>query len=163
MENENVQPTETETKTYTEEDIQKLIQSETDKVRTEYSKKLNEKEDSSKTYEEKLKELEQKEQELNKKDKLFKVSETLENKGLDKSLSKYLNVDNVEDLDSYIGEIANVLQKHLTDAKINNSYQPSNHTGNKDVISKDDFMKMSYSDRVNLFKSNEELYKRLSK
>jgi hypothetical protein len=158
MENENVQPT-----TYTEEDVAKLIQSASDKVRTEYSAKLKEKEDSSSTYETKLKELEQKEQEIAKKEKMFKVSETLKNNGLDSQLSKYLNLEGVEDIESYTKEVAGVIQKHITDSAINNSFKPSNHVGNKDAISKDDFMKMSYADRVNLFKSNEELYKRLSK
>lgn len=182
MENEKVQVTETtevkteeikaeetktEVKTYTEEEVQKLlkngIQSETDRVRTEYSKKLKEKDDNSKNYGDKLKELEQKEKEIQAKEKLIKVSETLKNNGLDSELAKYINLQGAEDLESYVGEVAEILKKHITDSTINNSYKPSSHAGNKDTISKDEFMKMSYADRVNLFKSNEELYKRLSK
>lgn len=149
---QDVQP-----KTYTEEDIAKLIQAETDKVRTEYSKKLKEKEDNSKTYEDKLKELEQKEKEISNKEKLLNISNTLEEKGLPKQLAKYLQ--GVEDLDTSILEIQGIFNSK----QIDNSFKPTNHQSTKDTISKADFMKMSYADRVNLFKSNEELYKRLSK
>ncbi|UZW14331.1 DUF4355 domain-containing protein [Clostridium pasteurianum] len=190
MENENVQAnettevkteeTKTEVKTFTEEEVQKLlnskIQSETDKVRQNlYKEKIKpledelvklkpvDKSESEIELENRLKVLEDKEKEIQAKERLIKVSETLKDNGLNSQLAKYINLQGVEDLESYTKELAGVLQKHITDSQINNSYKPSNHTGNKDVISKDDFIKMSYADRVNLFKSNEELYKRLSK
>lgn len=156
-------------KTYTEEDIKKMLQSETDKVRTEYSKKLKDKDDELNKYkpkekseaeielEKRLKVLEDKEKEVNKKEKLLNISNELDKQGLPKQLAKYLV--GVDDVDTEI----NSLKEVFNNSKIDGSFKPDNHTGTKDSITKDQFMKMGYADRLNLFKSNKELYDRLSK
>ena len=165
----NLPPIATTTKTYTEEDIKKILQSETDKVRTEYSKKLKDKDDELNKYkpkekseaeielEKRLKVLEDKEKEVNKKEKLLSISDELDKQGLPKQLAKYL-----QDTEDVTTEIEN-LKKVFNNSKIDGSFKPDNHTGTKDSITKDQFMKMSYKDRVNLFKTNKELYDRLSK
>lgn len=163
--------TKEDVKTFTEEELQKKIQSETDKVRTEYSKKLKEMEEELKELrpkkksqaeldmEARIKALEQKEKEVAKKELQFKVAETLENNGLNKQLAKYLNVQGVEDLESYIIEVKETLNQQLLD----NSFKPKNHNNSKEVITKEQFNKMNYTERMNLYKENKELFEKLSK
>ncbi|KEI79757.1 hypothetical protein N452_14640 [Clostridium botulinum A2 117] len=158
-------------KTFTEEEVNKLKQSETDRVRTEYSKKIKamenkikeltpvEKTESEIELENRVQALEQKEKEIQAKEIQFKVAETLENNGLNKQLAKYLNVQGVEDLESYITEVKETLNNQL----LNNSFKPSNHNNAKEVVSKEQFNKMSYIERQELYRENKELYKKLSK
>lgn len=147
------------------DNVSKLIQSETDKVRTEYSTKIKElekykpieKSESEIALEERLKALETKEQELNKRERLDKVSNTLKEKGLNSELSKYLNVTDDVDLETYINDIAKVIREQAT-------YVPnkgnSKANGN---ITKADFKNMNYTERTNLYNTNKELYDILSK
>ena len=147
------------------DNVSKLIQSETDKVRTEYSTKIKElekykpieKSESEIALEERLKALETKEQELNKRERLDKVSNTLKEKGLNSELAKYINVADDVDLETYINDIAKVIGEQAT-------YVPnkgnSKANGN---ITKADFSKMNYSERTNLYNTNKELYDILSK
>jgi hypothetical protein len=147
------------------DNVSKLIQSETDKVRTEYSTKIKdlekykpiEKSESEIALEERLKALETKEQELNKRERLDKVSNTLKEKGLNTELSKYLNVTDDVDLETYINDIAKVIREQAT-------YVPnkgnSKANGN---ITKADFKNMNYLERTNLYNTNKELYDILSK
>ncbi|ENK1242994.1 hypothetical protein AB2063_001122 [Clostridium botulinum] len=160
-----------ELKTFTEEEVQKKLQSAEDRVRTEYSKKLKAMEEELKQLkpkektqeqielENRVQALEQKEKEIQAKERQFKVAETLENNGLNKQLAKYLNVQGVEDLESYITEVKETLNNQL----LNNSFKPQNHFNAKEVVSKEEFNKMSYMERMNLYKINQELYKKLSK
>lgn len=160
-----------EVKTFTEEEVNKMVQSSTDKVRTEYSQKIKtiecelekykpkEKSKNEIELEEKLKVLEQKEKDLLAKENQFKVSETLEMNGINKQLAKYLNFSDVEDMDNYIGEIKELLNKQL----LSNSFNPKNHASNKDSITKEQFDSMNYSEKVKLYQENQELFERLSK
>ncbi|MGU9539170.1 hypothetical protein ACQX0N_09340 [Clostridium tepidum] len=160
-----------EVKTFTEKELNKKLQSETDRVRTEYSKKIKQMEEELKELrpkektqaeldmEARIKALEDKEKEVTKKERLLKVAETLENNGLNKQLAKYLNVQGVEDLESYITEVKETLNNQL----LNNSFKPSNHNSNKEKISKEDFNKMTLLERQKLYETNKELYVKLSK
>ncbi|NME94594.1 DUF4355 domain-containing protein [Clostridium cochlearium] len=160
----------TETKTFTEEELQKKVQSAEDRIRTEYSKKIKALEEELETFkpkkkteaeielEKRIKALEDKEKELQAKELELKVSKTLENNGLPSQLAKYLNTTGVEDVESYLGEIKEVLNKHL----INNSYKPQDHAGNKTSITKEQFKKMSLMQKQELYKENEALYNKLA-
>ncbi|WP_373845618.1 DUF4355 domain-containing protein, partial [Clostridium sp.] len=102
-----------ELKTFTEEEVLRKLQSETDRVRTEYTKKIKDMENKIKELtpvektpeqielEQRIKALEDKEKEISKKELELKVSETLENNGLPKQLSKYLNLG-TDDVESYV-------------------------------------------------------------
>lgn len=147
------------------DNVQKLIQSETDKVRTEYSTKIKELEkykpiEKSKeeiTLEERLKALEIKEQELNKRERLDKVASELKNKGLNSKLAQYLNLADDVDLETYINDIAKVIGEQAT-------YVPNKgNTKANGNITKADFSKMNYIERTNLYNTNKELYDILSK
>ncbi|MBV1819038.1 DUF4355 domain-containing protein [Clostridium cochlearium] len=170
MENLNNNQMVVGTKTFTEEDVNKIKQSAEDRIRTEYSKKVKELEQELETFkpkkkteaeielEERIKALENKEKELQAKELELKVSKTLENNGLPMQLAKYLNTTGVEDVESYLGEIKEVLGKHL----INNSYKPKDHNSNKNSITKEQFKKMSLLEKQKLYKENEALYLKLA-
>lgn len=149
------------------QNVEKLIQSETDKVRTEYSKKIkeleakvpNEMSDTEKALSDRLKAIEDREKELAKKELQTNASNLLKNKGLNTELSKYINLDGVEDLETYIGEIAQVVGNQ---AKQGKKFIPSPHQGSKG-ITKEDFKKMNYNEKVALYNADRELYESLSK
>lgn len=147
------------------ENVQKYVQSETDKVRTEYTKQIKELEkykpvEKSKeeiTMEERLKALETKEHELNKRERLDKVANELKEKGLNTELAKYLNIADNVDLETYINDIAKVIGEQAT-------YVPNKgNTKANGNITKADFQKMTYTERTNLYNTNKELYDILSK
>ncbi|GAA0723675.1 hypothetical protein GCM10008905_16580 [Clostridium malenominatum] len=151
--------------------VQKVLQSETDKVRTDYTKKIKSldeelttlrpkpKTEEEKALEERLKVLEDKEKEITKKEMEFKITETLESNGLPKQLAKYLNMQGAEDLGSYLGEVKEVLNNHI----LNGSFKPKEHNKNPNVgITKEQFSKMSYAERAELYNTNADLYNRLT-
>ena len=140
------------------ETIEKIVQSETDKVRTKYSneiKELQTKIPKDKTEEEiqletRLKDLESKETEYKLKDKLSEM-------GLPLGLSKFLKGS--DDLETYGKEFADVLNQYV----LNSGYKPSSHKSTDTTITKEQFKKMSYSERERLYETNPELYKALTK
>ncbi|MDF2544266.1 MAG: hypothetical protein K0S47_3984 [Herbinix sp.] len=147
--------------------VQKAIQSESDKVRTDYSTKLKtandellkykpfEKSDAEKALEQKQKELEAKEKELANKERAYTVQEKLTEKGLPSGLAKYLSVG--EDIDTAINELGGTLNNYF----LENGFKPTNHPKNEG-ITKEQFSKMSYSEREKLFTTNPELYKKFT-
>ena len=159
-----------ETITFTEEEMNKIKQGAEDKVRTEYSKKIKTLEEELETFkpkekskgelelEKRLAVLENKEKELQAKELELKISKTLENNGLPIQLAKYLNTTGVEDVESYLTEVKEVLNKHLVD----NSFKPKGHNSNKDSITKEQFKKMSLMEKQKLYTENEALYTKLA-
>lgn len=164
IENTNTQQ---EVKTFTEEEVNKKVQSEADRVRTEYTKKMKaleaelaalkpaEKSEAELKLEQKLADIEAKEREIANKERQFKIAETLESNGLPKQLAKYLQ--GAEDVESYVKEVSEVLNNHL----LNNSFKPSTHKANEG-ITKEEFKKMSYSQKEKLYNENPDLFKKLS-
>lgn len=148
--------------------VQKILQSHEDRIRTDYSKKLKdaetelakykpqEKSESEKKLEERIAALEAKEQELANKEKAMTIAEKLKSKDLPQDLAKFLNV--TDDMDSTIEEVAKMFGGHFLD-KTN---KPTNHATNRGVT-KADFKKMSYSQRAQLYQENPQLYEALSK
>lgn len=152
----------------TEEQLQgvnKVIQSETDKVRTEYSKKIKELEsklpveptEEEKALQERIKALEERERAIAQKEFETELQGKLKDKGLNEQLAKYLNVEGVEDLETYLEEVAKVVGNQIE------GYKPRGHEGNSTKITKEQFSKMSYVERMNLFENNRALYDALSK
>ena len=151
----------------TEEQLQgvnKVIQSETDKVRTEYSKKIKELESKlpkemtpeEKALDERIKALEERERAIAQKEFETELQGKLKDKGLNEQLAKYLNVEGVEDLETYLEEVAKVVSNQVE------GYKPRGHESNVGVT-KEQFSKMSYVERMNLFETNRQLYDTLSK
>lgn len=138
----------------TQEEYEKAIQGAEDRVRTEYSKKVKELEEKLPVEKsEKELELEQKEKILLAKENEYKIKDTLAEKKLPSQLAKYLKV---EDLESDIDEVVNVLNQHLLDT----SHKPISKKNN-DGMTKEQFQKMSYAERLKLAETNQELYKKL--
>lgn len=146
--------------------VQKLIQSETDKVRTKYSQELktaNEElakyKPKEKTQEEldletRIRNLEIKEAELASKEKNVRIKGKLEEKGLPVGLADYLRLETDEDIDKVGGELANYF--------LNNGVKPTHHAKSKPVT-REQFRNMSYAQRAQLYQDNPELYKALAK
>lgn len=149
--------------------VSKYVQSETDKVRTDYSAKLKtvndelaqykpkQKSDSELALEQRIANLEAKEKEVANKERAMTIADKLKAKGLPSELAQYLNVG--EDIDGSIDKVGDALSNYFLGQVSNPS---GNHATNK-RITKADFAKMSYSERAKLFQENNELYKALSK
>ena len=148
--------------------VQKYVQSETDKVRTDYSQKLRsandelakykpaEKSESEKALEQRIKVLEDREAELNAKERSQKIASTLKAKGLPEELAQYIAVG--EDIDADVDKVGAALGNYF----LNANYKPESHASNKG-ITKEQFARMSYMERTKLYKENPELYKMLAK
>lgn len=138
--------------------VQNILQSEGDKIRTKYNKQIKEleskipkeKDAETLTYEKEKADFEREKAQFN-------LSKTLESNGLNSELAKYLNVGEGVDLESYIQELTNVIGKQETQ-----TFKPSSHANNGG-ISKEQFAKMNYSERMNLYNTNKSLYDILSK
>lgn len=89
-----------------DEQLQKLIQSAEDKVRTKYVKEIKELEGKLAEFEEKTKEYEQKE-------KYYKTKDVLEKNNIPSSLAKYINID--IDNEEEIEELKKVFEQNNKD------------------------------------------------
>ena len=148
--------------------VQKLIQSETDKVRTKYSAELKtandelakykpvEKSETEKALEARLKALEDKEAELNAKERSQTIASKLKEKGLPEELASFISIG--EDIDADVEKVGTALGNYF----LNSNYKPESHANNKG-LTKEQFKRMSYMERTKLYNENPELYKMLSK
>ena len=140
-----------ETITMSKTDYDKAIQSAEDKLRTSYSEKIkeleaklpHEKTDAEKDYEQRLAALEAKE-------KKIALQESLANKKLDNSFAEYLRDD--VDVDKFGTVIDNLVNTRLAAT----GFKPNGHTANVG-ISKEQWAKMSYSEKQEFYNSNPEL------
>lgn len=149
-------------------EVQKLLQSHEDRIRTDYSKKLKdandelakykpvEKSDEEKALEERVATLEAKERELAEREKAMTIANKLKEKELPVDLAKYLNVG--EDIDTTIEELGTVFGNYFLEG----SNKPTNHNTYKGLTKKD-FVQMSYGERAKLYAENPTLYSALSK
>jgi hypothetical protein len=131
-------------------DIEKVVQGETDAVRTEYSKQLK---DLEKYKPHEKSDVEKQLDEANSKLAVYEFGNKLKQKGLNTELSKFLKSD--IDLD----EFSKLYQtKNKSDDFVPNS---TNTTGSG--ISKQDFEKMNYAERAKLYEESPELFNELNK
>lgn len=147
--------------------VQKLIQSAEDRVRTDYSQKLKDanaelakykpspKSETEKALEQRIAQLEQREADIAKKERTMTVANALKAKGLPEGLGEYLNIG--EDIEADIEKVGAALGNYF----LHNSAKPSDHRKSQGTT-KEQFRKMSYNERMELFNSNPELYKALS-
>jgi len=154
-----------ETITMTQTELDKKIQSETDKVRTKYSEQIKEleakvkeltpvqKSEAELDYEKRLAALEARE-------KAVALDDSLKANGISKEMAKYLKDDVdvsalAETLKSIVGA---EVDKHLTEE----GFVPTGHkSGNP--LTKEDFKKMNMSEKERLYAENPDLYKSLSR
>lgn len=149
------------------ENLKKVIQGAEDTVRTEYSKKLKElekklpkqKSKEELSVEERLKAIEERERQADIREQKLNAEGILKDKGLDTKLSKYLSLDGVEDLETYINEVAEVIGKQSK----GNNYNPKGHKSSNSVITKDQFKAMSLMEKQKLYETDKETYLALTK
>ena len=143
-----------ETITMSKTDYDKAIQSAEDKLRTSYSEKIKDLEsklpkdetDAEKDYQQRLAALEQKE-------KRIAMQESLAKNKLDNSLAEYLRDD--VDIDKFGTVIDNLVNTRLAAT----GFKPTGHTNNTE-ISKDQWHKMTYSQKQDFYNQNPELAKK---
>lgn len=155
-----------------QEYVQSSLKNEGEKITKDYDEQIKglsttitdlksklpvEKSETELALEKRLKVVEDKEKEVSKKERFNNLTSGLTNKGLSDELAKYLNIEGVEDLEAYIGEVANVIGKQLK------SFKPSNTNHIPTNVTKEQFNKMGYMERIKIYNENKELYNLLSK
>lgn len=148
--------------------VTKYVQSETDKVRTDYSQKLKtandelakykpvEKSDAEKALEDRITALENREKELANKEKAMTIANKLKDKGIPTELAQYLSVgDNVDETVEKVGAL-------FGNYFLDGTNKPSNHNTNRG-ITREDFKRMGYAERAKLYSENPTLYEALNK
>ena len=161
---ENKNPAE-DTVTMSKADYNKAIQAAEDRVRTKYSKSIKaledkvaeltpvEKTDAEISLEKRLADIEQKEKENEAKEKALNLKTSLQSHNIDVALADYLSPD--ADIDAFSTDI----EKLVTARLVSSGYKPSGHQTNQ-PISKEDYDKMSYEEKVNLFKTDHASWER---
>lgn len=153
--------------------VQTIIDNESKKVKTEYDKKYKTNEDYEKlntSYKEldgkytsltdeilKLREYKSKSEEKIREDNIKKMAE---DNGLNGELIEYLNIKDKsdEELQNYIKGVAEIISKQQKD------FVPQHQYNNiKNEISKEDFKKMSFLEKNELYKKDRDLYNLLNK
>lgn len=124
----------------------KPIQEELDKYKP---KELSEQE---KEFEERLKALEEKEKAILEKEKAEQFKASVKEKGIAEELIPFLNAE--VDLEQLSG-----VMKEL---QLANSFEPNVPRGEPSGITKEQFQKMGYTERMQLFETNKALYDKLS-
>ncbi len=156
-----------DTVTYTEEEVLKKIQSETDKIRTKYCKEIKElkekieelsptKTEAELEIERRLAELERSQAEVNSQKQFLEMQNALKAKGIDENIATFLK----DDVD--LEEFSTIFNNILSEKVKSKGYVPTNHpTG--DNITVEQFKSMSYDERVELYTKNPTLYQKLAK
>lgn len=165
---EDVDTKNAETVTISKTDYDKAIQSAEDKIRGHYSKEINDLKDKIKELtpveksqaeidlENRIAALEESERIVAAQKKRLEFQENLTNKGLDKSLMDFLKEDT--DVDALVSVVDGIVKSRMKST----GYVPTSHDSD-DLVSQEEFNKMSYDKRVELYKKNPTLYERLTK
>ncbi|MCM3160994.1 DUF4355 domain-containing protein [Metabacillus litoralis] len=163
---------------FTKDDITKLIQSEVDKVRTDYSKKLKDKDKELDTLKrEKMTEEEKqkldnenllKENEALKKDKLgYFALENIVSQGLPAEAKEFVVGDDeattLDKITAFKTMFDNAVTAKVNEAYKNNGSDHKKGNSSSGSITKEQFMSMSAVERTKIYNENPELYKQLMK
>lgn len=154
--------------TFTEDEVNRKIQSAEDKLRTSYSKQIKdlqeqikklspvEKSESEIAIENRLAELEKAQEEVNAQKAFLSLQDTLQSKGIDKALATYLKAD--VDVDAFVTAF-NASMKEVTKTT---GYVPDSHKAG-DKITAEEFKNWSYDQKAELYTKNPTLYQKLVK
>lgn len=146
-----------ETITMSKADYNKAIQSAEDKLRTSYSKKIKEledkvaaltppeKTDAERDFEQRLADLERKEKENEEKSRVLSLRASLQSHNLDGDMADYLKAD--VDADAFSAAIEKVVAARMAAG----GYKPTGHQANQ-PLTKAEYDKMSYDEKVELFR-----------
>ena len=154
-----------ETITMTQTELDKKIQSETDKVRTKYSEQI-------KNLEAKVKELtpvqkseaeldlEKRLAALEAREKAVALDDSLKANGISNEMAKYLRDD--VDIPALAETFKKIVGTAVDERLTEDGFVPTGHkSGN--TLTKDDFKKMSITDKEHLYAENPDLYRSLSR
>lgn len=172
---------ETEVKTYTQEEVDKLLQQETDRRVSSALKKQQEKfakekseaeklalmnEEQKKEYEfnKKVAELEEKEKEFNIMQNKVSASKIMQEKGLPLAFVDYIVAQDADTMMSNITTFETQWKAAIADAVSARIASKSPNSGNvsQTGLSSEGFKKMSVAQQAELYRTNPELYKQLS-
>ena len=85
----------------------------------------------------------------------------LKGQGLDTSLAKY--IENDDDIAFFKDLIVNSVQAGIKEKLGNSNYKPPVSAGDVNSITKEQFNKMNYTEKLKLYNTNKELYDELNK
>ena len=151
--------------TISKADLDKKLQGEGDRVRTEYSRKIKELEGKIKEltpvektqaeidFDNRLAALEAKEKRMN-------LLDTLTANNLSHDLADYLSAD--ADVSAFGKVFQSAIDAAVNKKLTDNGYNPQGHKSGES-ITKEEFAKMSLEKKEQLYRDNPELYKTLSK
>ena len=88
-------------------------------------------------------------------------SKKLKEQGLNTDLAKYINSD--DDISFFKELISNSVQAGIKEKLGNSNYKPPVSTGDVNSITKEQFNKMNYTEKLKLYNTNKELYDELNK
>ena len=184
--NTNIENTEIETPnneqtTYSLEEVQKLIQSETDKrvsqaLKTQQKKyekqqteaeklrNMTDEQKQSYEYEQKLQTLEAREKEFNLMQNKLECTKILSEKGLPTSFVDYVVTDDAETMNERINDFEKLFKAEVQDAvtKKIGSTTPKTSTSSQVGLTKESFKNLSLNERMNIAKTNPTLYNSLT-
>lgn len=170
-----------ETKTYTQEEVDKLLQQETDRRVTSALKKQQQKFDTERAEAEKLRDMDEAQKkeyefqkrvaELEKKEKEFALtqnklsaSKVLADRGLPVQFVDYIVAEEAETMMTNINEFEKAWKAAITDA-VNarlSTTPPKGGSSAQTGLTKEQFSKLSVAQQAEIYKTNPELYKTLT-
>lgn len=140
--------------------LEKFQQSTEDRIRTTYSEKIKGLEDElSKVKPQELTDDQKKIKELEKELNQTKFNNKLKTLGVSDELASYLRSD--IDMDKF-SKYYDTLKAKTASNNGQENFVPSNNQNNGAGITKEQFHKMSYDEKVRLYTENSELYSQLS-
>lgn len=167
-------------KTYTESEVQALLQAESDrrvtsalsKQKKEFEKKqaeaeklkaMDESQRKEYEYEQRLLQLEQKEKEFNLAQNKLEATKVLANRELPIEFVDYLVAEDAETMMENITTFETAFKAAVQDAVAKRISQSSPKVGavKQTGLDKEGFKKMSFTERTRLYQTNPELYERL--
>lgn len=173
---------EPEVKTYSQEEVDKLLQSEVDRRITGALKKQAERFEKEKAEAEKLKEMDEaqrKEYEFTKRVEEFEAKEkeftlmqnklsaskVMADRGLPVNFVDYIVAEDAEAMMDNINAFERSWKAAINDAvssRLANGTQPSGKTKAQTGLTKEEFQKMTIGQQSELYRTNPELYKQLT-
>lgn len=167
-------------KTYTQEEVDKLLQAEADKRVTSALKKQQERFEREKLeseklrdmdeaqrkeyeYEKRVKQLEEKEKEFNLAQNKLEASKVMSEHGLPISFVDYIVAEDAETMMKNITSFEVQWKAAIADAVQQRMAQPApkGATGTQTGLTKESFKKMTLAQQAELYRTNPELYKQM--
>lgn len=168
-------------KTYTEAEVQEMLQRETDRRVSSALKKqqqsfenkmaeadklrgMDEAQRKDYEYEKKVQELEQREKEFNLAQNKLEASKVLANRGLPVEFVDYIVADDADTMMENITTFEKAFKSAVADevARRIATPTPKGSTATQTGLTKDQFKKMNIAQQAEIYRSNPELYKSLT-